>query len=173
MSSSKKLEVNKNKIITWLQEDKIPCEEVDVSKVSTLAWNIAVDHIQVSVYSVTDLPDRVFIQKDIRFPEDIRELVNKKWDTPKLNSLLINIETTLTNLNVRHQFLFNDKKEFTGVRMNLILIEGLNKETLLNSHFRVSEVFLIMMQNLSSLLGVEMNKLKQEEKKHSKNPLAS
>jgi len=173
MSSSKILEINKNKIITWLQEDKIPCEEVDVSKVSTLAWNIAVDHIQVSVYSVTDLPDRVFIQKDIRFPEDIRELVNKKWDTPKLNSLLISIESALTNLNVRHQLLFNDKKEFTGIRMNLILVEGLNKETLLNSHFRVSEVFLTMMQSLSSHLGVEMNKLKQEGKKYSENPLAS
>ncbi len=36
MSSSKKLGVNRNKIITWLQEDKIPFKEVDVSKIPEL-----------------------------------------------------------------------------------------------------------------------------------------
>jgi len=76
-------------------------------------------------------------------------------------------------LNVRHQILFNDKKEFTGIRMFLILIDSLNKDTFLNSHIRISEVFGTMLQGLSSFLGVEMKKLKQAEKESSENPLAS
>ncbi len=173
MSSSKKLQVNKNKIITWLQEDKIPYKQEDTSKIPALAWNLIVGNNRVLVYSTTALPDRVFIQRDIRLSKRLQVRVNKKLDKQKLNSLVINIDSGLTNLNVRHQILFNDKKEFTGVRINLILIDNLNKETLLNSYFRVSEVFLTMTQGLSSLFGVAMDKLKQAEKKSSENPLAS
>jgi len=173
MSSSKKLEVNKNKIISWLQEDKIPCQETDISKVPDLAWNLLIDKNQVSVYSRADIPDRIFIQKDIRLSPELQELTNKSWGKPKLNGLLISIDSTLTNLNVRHQILFNDKKEFTGVRMHFILIDSLNKDTLLNSHLRLSEVFNTMMQSLSNLMGVEMKKLKEAEKTSSDNPLAS
>ena len=173
MPSSKQLEVNKNKIITWLQEDKIPVKEEDASKVPELAWNLSIDTNQVSVYSATNLPDRVNIQKDIRLSPELQELVNKKWAKPKLNGLLVSVESALTNLNVRHKILFNDKKEFIGVRMHLMLIDSLNKDTFLNSHLRLSEVFGTMMQGLSNLLGVEMNKLKKAEKTSSENPLAS
>jgi len=173
MSSSKKLEVNKNKIISWLQEDKIPYKEQDVSKVPKVAWHLSIDTNPVSVYSIKDLPDRVYLQKDIRLSLELQELVNKKWDKPKLNGLLASVESALTNLNVRHQLLFNDKKEFTGVRMHFILIDSLNKDTFLNSHLRISEIFGTMIQGLSSLLGVELKKLKQAEKTSSENPLAS
>ena len=54
MSSSKKLEVIKNKIITWLQEDKIPCKEEDVSKIPIVAWHLSIDINPVSIYSITD-----------------------------------------------------------------------------------------------------------------------
>ena len=173
MSSSKKLGVNRNKIITWLQEDKIPFKEVDVSKMPKLAWDLSVDNNHVSVYSITNLPDRVYIQRDIRLGKILQKIVNKDWKKSKLNGLLIDTESALTNLNVRHQILFNDKKEFTGIRMFLILIDSLNKDTFLNSHLRISEVFATMLQGLSSFLGVEIKKLKQAEKESSENPLAS
>ena len=54
-----------------------------------------------------------------------------------------------------------------------MLIDSLNKDTFLNSHLRISEIFGTMIQGLSSLLGVEMKKLKQAEKTSSENPLAS
>jgi len=173
MSSSKKLGVNRNKIITWLQEDKIPFKEVDVSKMPKLAWDLSVDNNHVLVYSITNLPDRVYIQRDIRLGKRLQKIVNKDWKKSNLNGLLISTESALTNLNVRHQILFNDKKEFTGIRMFLILIDSLNKDTFLNSHIRISEVFATMLQGLSSFLGVEMKKLKQAEKESSENPLAS
>ncbi|MCH8833749.1 MAG: hypothetical protein IIA81_05610 [Thaumarchaeota archaeon] len=173
MSSSKKLGVNRNKIITWLQEDKIPFKEVDVSKMPKLAWDLSVDNNHVLVYSITNLPDRVYIQRDIRLGKILQKIVNKDWKKSKLNGLLIDTESALTNLNVRHQILFNDKKEFTGIRMFLILIDSLNKDTFLNSHLRISEVFATMLQGLSSFLGVEIKKLKQAEKESSENPLAS
>ena len=173
MSSSKKLGVNRNKIITWLQEDKIPFKEVDVSKMPKLAWDLSVDNNHVLVYSITNIPDRVYIQRDIRLGKILQKIVNKDWKKSKLNGLLIDTESALTNLNVRHQILFNDKKEFTGIRMFLILIDSLNKDTFLNSHLRISEVFATMLQGLSSFLGVEMKKLKHAEKESSENPLAS
>ena len=173
MSSSKKLGVNRNKIITWLQEDKIPFKEVDVSKMPKLAWDLSVDNNHVLVYSITNLPDRVYIQRDIRLGKILQKIVNKDWKKSKLNGLLIDTESALTNLNVRHQILFNDKKEFTGIRMFLILIDSLNKDTFLNSHLRISKVFATMLQGLSSFLGVEIKKLKQAEKESSENPLAS
>ena len=173
MSSSKKLGVNRNKIITWLQEDKIPFKEVDVSKMPKLAWDLSVDNNHVLVYSITNITDRVYIQRDIRLGKRLQKIVNKDWKKSNLNGLLISTESALTNLNVRHQILFNDKKEFTGIRMFLILIDSLNKDTFLNSHLRISEVFGTMLQGLSSFLGVEMKKLKQAEKESSENPLAS
>ena len=173
MSSSKKLGVNRNKIITWLQEDKIPFKEVDVSKMPKLAWDLSVDNNHILVYSITNLPDRVYIQRDIRLGKILQKIVNKDWKKSKLNGLLSSTESALTNLNVRHQILFNDKKEFTGIRMFLILIDSLNKDTFLNSHLRISEVFATMLQGLSSFLGVEIKKLKQAEKESSENPLAS
>ena len=173
MSSSKKLGVNRNKIITWLQEDKIPFKEIDVSKMPKLAWDLSVDNNHVLVYSITNIPDRVYIQRDIRLGKILQKIVNKDWKKSKLNGLVIDTESALTNLNVRHQILFNDKKEFTGIRMFLILIDSLNKDTFLNSHLRISEVFATMLQGLSSFLGVEMKKLKHAEKESSENPLAS
>jgi len=173
MSSSKKLEVNKNKIIHWLQEDKIPYKEANISKMPKIAWLLSVDINPVLVYSMKDLPDRVFIQRDIRLSQELQDLANKSWKKPKLNGLLISIDSALTNLNVRHRILFNKKKEFTGVRMHLILLDSLNKDTFLNSHLRISEVFATMTQSLSNLLGVEMKKLKEVEKTASENPLAT
>lgn len=169
----RQIEVNKNKILDWLKEDNIPHKEIDVSKIPALRWNILIEGGQVAIYAMNNLPDRVIIQADINFTEEQQNLINKKWDEPKLSKLLLNILSSLTNFNVRHRILQKENKEIRGFRMNLFLIDGLNKESLMNSILRIGEVFLVTLNQLSSVIGVELQKLEEQQKAASFNPLAT
>ena len=168
-----KAEVNKNKIIDWLKEDGIDFKETDVSKLPELEWSLAAGVNPISIYTVKKLPDRVIIQADIGLGEKHKELINEKWEKPKLNNLLGSFVTSIISLNVRQRILFDDKKMVRGFRIHDFLIDSLNKENLLKTYLRITEVVILTLQSLSSSIGVEMQKLQQEQKAGSENPLAS
>jgi len=167
-----KAEVNKNKIIGWLKEDGITFKENDVSKLPLLEWSLTVGVNPISVYTVKKLPDRVFVQADIGLAKEHQELINEKWEKPKLNNLLGSFVTSIVSLNVRQRILLDDKKKVRGFRMHDFLIDSLNKENLIKTYLRIDEVVILTLQRLSSSLGIEMQKLQQEQKTGSENPLA-
>ena len=167
-----KAEVNKNKIIGWLKEDEITFKENDVSKLPLLEWGLTVGVNPISIYAVKKLPDRVFVQADIGLAKEHQELINEKWEKPKLNNLLGSFVTSIVSLNVRQKILLNDKKKVRGFRMHDFLIDSLNKENLIKTYLRIDEVVILTLQRLSSSLGIEMQKLQQEQKTGSENPLA-
>ena len=170
--SPKQAEVNKNKILDWLKEDNIVHTEVDVSKFPAFKWNINIKNNNIAIYTMAALPDRVIIQSDINFTEEQQEFLHKKWDKIKLNTLILNITTSLANFNVRCTIL-HDKETFTGIRMSLFLIDSLNKDTLMNSFVRIGEVLTVTLNQLSSVIGVELEQLKKQQEGSSFNPLAT
>ena len=170
--SPKQPEVNRNKILDWLKEDNVIHTEEDVSKSSVLRWNISTKPNNIAIYTMTTFPDRVIIQSDINFTEEQQEFLHKKWDKTKLNTLILNITTSLATFNVRCTIL-HDKEIFTGIRMSSFLIDNLNKETLMNSLVRIGEVLMVTLNQLSSVIGVELEQLKKQQEESSFNPLAT
>jgi len=170
--SPKQAEVNKNKILDWLKEDNVVHEEVDVSQKPELKWNIHIKTNRIAVYTPTAYPDRVFIQSDLTFSEEQIDLLNKQWAKPKLSTLILQITSSLTNFNVRHTILTKEK-EVTGIRIFLTLIDSLDKETLSNSLDRIVEVLNVTLHQLSSVMRVELQQLKEQQKAGSENPLAT
>jgi len=170
--SSRQIEVNRNKILDWLKADGLVFDEVDVSKSPILEWNIHIKANNLSIYTMTAVPDRVVIQSDISFTQEQKDLLHKKWSKIKLNTLILNITTSLTNFNVRYTIL-HDKDVMTGIRINLFLIDSLNKDTLMNSVVRIGEVLRVTLYQLSSVIGVGLEELKQQQEASSFNPLAT
>ena len=169
--SSRQPEVNKNKILDWLKADGLLCTESDVSKLSTILWSIQIGG--VVIYCMSKLPDRVTIQADIVFSEEQQDLINKQWESTKLAKLLLSISSSLTNFNVRRRFLFNEDKGIRGIRTYLFLIDGLNKESLMNTLLRIGEVVEVTLNQLSSVIGVELEQLKKQQEESSVNSLAT
>ena len=91
----------------------------------------------------------------------------------KLSKLQLNIVSSLTNFNVRHKILHNKDKKVIGIRVFLFLIDSLNKDTLLNSVYRIGEVLTVTLNQLSSVIGVELQQLQEQQKAGSFNPLAN
>ena len=170
--SPRQIEVNRNKILGWLKEDNIIHKETDVSKFPVFKWSIHVKDNNIAIYTIASLPDRVIVQSDITFSEEQQDLLNKKWDIKKLNALILNIITSLTTFNVRYRILQKEDK-ITGIRIHLFLIDSLNKETLMNSVSRIGEVFAVTLFQLSSVIGVELQQLKEQQEASSFNPLAT
>jgi len=168
-----KAEINKNKIIGWLKEDEIPFKEIDISKLPLLEWSLSVGVNPISIYTAKTLPDRVFIQSDIGLAKEHKELINEKWEKTKLNTLLSQFVSSIISLNVRQRILLDDDKKIRGFRIHDFLIDNLNKENLIKTYLRIDEVIILTLQRLSSALGIEIQKLKQEQKTGSENPLAS
>ena len=105
-----KAEVNQNKIIGWLKEDGIDFKEMDISKLPLLEWGLSVGKSHILIYTMKKLSDRVIVQADIDLGET-KELVNEKWEKPKLNNLLTSFVTSVISLNVKQKILFDDKKK--------------------------------------------------------------
>jgi len=169
--SSRQPEVNKNKILDWLIADGVPHTESDVSKLPTLLWSIQMEGI--AIYCMSKLPDRVIIQADIVFLEEQQNLLNKQWESTKLTQLLLSMSSSLTNFNVRKQFLFNKDEGIRAIRVYLFLIDGLNKESIMNAIVRISEVLEVTLNQLSSVIGIELEQLKKQQEESSVNPLAT
>ena len=169
--SSRQPEVNKNKILDWIK-GSFPNKEDDVTKFPNILWSIQIGGGGLIVYTMDTFPDRVIIQADISFSDEQQDLLNKKWDVQKLSKLQLQIISSLTNFNVRHSILSNKNKEITGFRIFLFLIDNLNKETLLNSIFRIVDVLNVTLNQLSAVIGIELQQLKQQQKESSFNPLA-
>ena len=70
MISPKQSEINKNKIVGWLKEDKMPFKELDVKQQPELSWNIRIARNNVIAYTIKTHPDRVFVQTDISFSDE-------------------------------------------------------------------------------------------------------
>lgn len=169
--SSKQPEVNKNKILDWLKKDNVDHAEIDTSSLPALLWGIQIGGILI--YCMDKFPDRVIIQADIAFSKEQQELVNKQWDSPKRTKLQLNFSSSLTNFNVRHQFLLNEEKGIRGIRIHLFLIDDLNKESLMYAISRINEVVEVTLNQLSSVIGVELQQLQEQQNASSFNPLAT
>ena len=166
-----KAEDNKNKVIDWLKEDEFDFKETDASKLPLFEWCLSVGKNHILIYTLKKLPDRVIVQADIGLGET-KELLNEKWDKQRLNNLLASFVATIISLSVKQKILFDDKKKVRGFRIHDFLIDSLNKENLLKTYLRINEVVILTLQSLSSSIGVEMQKLQQEQKAGSENPLA-
>jgi len=166
-----KAEVNQNKIISWLKEDGIDFKEMDIIKLPLIEWGLSVGKNHILIYTMKKLPDRVIVQADIDLGVT-KELLNEKWDKQRLNNLLTSFVATIISLSVKQKILFDDKKKVRGFRIHDFLIDSLNKENLLKTYLRINEVVILTLQSLSSSIGVEMQKLQQEQKTGSENPLA-
>lgn len=169
--SARKAEVNKNKIVDWLK-DNFSLTEIDVSQMPEVAWSISIGG-GIAIYTLNKNPDKVITQSDILFSEEQQDLLNNQWELSKLSKLQLNITSSLTNFNVRYEFLLNKDKKIRGVRIHLFLIDSLNKETLLYSVFRIGEVLTVTLNQLSSLIGVELQQLQDQQDASSFNPLAT
>ncbi len=169
--SARKAEVNKNKILDWLK-DNFSLTEIDVSQMPEVAWSISIGG-GIAIYTINKNPDKVITQSDILFSEEQQDLLNNQWEKSKLSKLQLNITSSLTNFNVRYEFLLNKDKKIRGVRIHLFLIDNLNKETLLYSVFRIGEVLTVTLNQLSSVIGVELQQLQDQQDVSSFNPLAT
>ena len=154
-----------------LKADGVHHTENDVSKLPIILWSIQIEGIVI--YCMSKLPDRVIIQADIVFLEEQQNLLNKQWESTKLTKLLLSMSSSLTNFNVRKQFLVNNDKGIRGIRVYLFLIDGLNKEAIMNSILRIGEVLEVTLNQLSSVIGVELEQLKKQQEESSVNPLAT
>jgi len=97
--SSRQADVNKNKILDWLKNYFVH-KELDVSQISNTLWSIQIGGGPIAIYSMTNTPERVIVQSDVNFTEDQQDLLNKKWDKPKLSKLQLMIASSLTNTNL-------------------------------------------------------------------------
>jgi len=162
---------NKNLVVGWLTEDNIPFKDKSSdADQNVFEWLLHVDNLNTAIYTMKKFPDRIYIQHDVRLSDKHRELVNKKWEKPKLTSLLLGLTTNLTTFNTRYQILLVNQ-EFIGVRIYALQID-LNKNDFLNEYLRITEIFNVVLNQLSASLGIEVQKLQQEQKTGEVNPLA-
>ncbi len=172
MTASRIADVNKNKVSGWLNEDGVIHGESDTSAMPLFRWVLQLKDTNLAIYTMDKFPDRVILQSDITFTAEQQDLLHKQWQKPQLDKLLLNITSSLTTFNVRYNIL-HTKEIITGIRISLFLIDGLNKEVIIKCIARIGEVLAVTLNQLSSVIGVELQQLKEQQKESSFNPLAT
>lgn len=173
MISPRQSEINKNKIVDWLKEDKMPFKELDVKQYPELSWNIVIGGFNVVAYTTKTHPDRVFIQTDISFSKEQQDLLNKQWSKEKLVKFQLQVVASLTSFNIHNEILFDKDENIRGIRIYSFLIDNLNKENFMNSQRRLEEVFIVILTQVSATMEIELQALKDQQKASSVNPLAT
>ena len=173
MISPRQSEINKNKIVDWLKEDKMPFQELDVKQYPELSWNIVIGGVNIVAYTTKAHPDRVFIQTDISFLKEQQDLLNKQWSKEKLVKFQLQVVASLTSFNIHNEILLDKDENIRGIRIYSFLIDNLNKENFMNSQRRLEEVFIVILTQVSATMEIELQALKDQQRASSVNPLAT
>ena len=100
-------------------------------------------------------------------------MLNKQWVKERLAKFQYEIVASLTSFNVRHQLLTDKDNNFRGIRIDLFLIDNLNKENFMKCYSRIEEVWRVTLFQVSATVGIELQALKDQQKASSFNPLAT
>lgn len=152
-----KVNQNKEKILTWLEEANIAYTITDIEKSNRkdLLFSIIAGNPSVAIYTMTAIPDRINLQTDIVFGGEHIQLLEKMSEAVH-SKLIVDISSSLTTFNIRHRFFLKDNK-LEKIRLYLFMHDDsniLNKDRFLQDFLRVQEVTRLLLDIINMNLGI-------------------
>lgn len=152
-----KVNQNKEKILTWLEEANIAYTITDIEKSNRkdLLFSITAGNPSIAIYTMTTIPDRINLQTDIVFGQEHIQLLEKMSEVEH-SKLIVDISSRLTTFNIRHRFFLKDNK-VEKIRLYLFMHDDsniLNKDRFLQDFFRVQEVTRLLVDIINMNLGI-------------------
>ena len=141
----------------WCKADKIDCAD-ESSRNTHFSWALLINK-QVMIYKQPHLPDRIYIQSQIRLSTQHEAMLDSK---PELKSnLMYNLTITATSLDMGLNFQITDKK-LKGINLSKIHFGStISKADLLRLYMRVQQVHLTVLNQLNNTLGMEFQQSHQ------------
>jgi len=158
----------KQMISDWCKEDSIPIKLVEQK--GAMLWEFSSGNL--TIYSQQKFPDRVFMQCDLRFDDNQIKLI-ADWKEDKRTTMMSNLIKYSIDLDYQIQFLFDDKKNITGVRVYKMLIADFTKSDFIHTYLRVNKIVRHNQSMLGATMGLETKLAEQQEDASSTNPLST
>jgi hypothetical protein len=160
----------KTNIISWCEQDNIPAKVQDVKPDdSVLQWSITID--KIAVYNQKRFPDRVYLQNDINFSPEQREMMSK-WDNVKRTNFVASLSKNAIEFDYQNEFLL-DGNNIKGIRIHKFLVGDFTKSDFVQLLVRVQNILGYTFNLLNLTMGTEMNLHQQQTQAGSENPLST
>ena len=139
-------------VLDWCHEDDIRTAN-NTSTNTQFSWAIGVGNPTISVYKITQFPDRIYFQSQINFSEIHRTLVNQTWNTNQRNGMMFNLKKLVAGLDILMNFqLTND--ELRGFHTYKIHHHStISKADFLEKYLRVQAIHEVILNQLNIELG--------------------
>ena len=156
-------DTTKDNIIKYCKEDNIPCVDSS-SRNPPLVWSLDVNGL--TVYAITEFPQRIFIQLQIMF-EELEKTINE-WDEAKKNNFTIELRTFALLHNINLDLIKDSKGRITGILLYKVYYHSsISKSNFVPLQLRVRNIQEILLFRLGALLGTEVKKLQAQQKTDS------
>jgi len=149
-----KVNQNKQKILTWLEDIKANYTLADLEKLgrSDLLFSISLGDPSVVIYTITTHPDRIILQSDIMFSDNHKEVIVKMSEQNHAK-FVVGLETLLATLNIRYRFFLKDNR-VEKIRIHLFVHDDImTKDVILQDFSRVQEVTIVLLNQINTALG--------------------
>jgi|APSaa5957512535_1039671.scaffolds.fasta_scaffold33622_4 hypothetical protein len=143
----------KQNIMDWCQQDGIRCVEAPANP--QMVWGLII-HSQVTIYKITQHPDRIYFQSSINLAQVHRTLVNQTWDNNQRNMMMFNMKKLVGQLNVLLNFIHNNEELVTFHTYKIHCHETISKADFLEKYLRIQAVHEIMLNQLNIELGIAL-----------------
>ena len=171
MSTENQQDIVKQNIIQWCKDDNIPCEDVS-SKNHQFAWGLAIGKPETIIYKQPHLPDRIYIQSQITITPEHQELINTTWTLQKKNDMLLNLRMLAVQYDINMNFQEDSNGKLIAISsFKIHFHSSIKKANILKMFIRVQSIHIVILNQLSKALGIEMKQLQaQQQSSDSSNP---
>ena len=150
-----KVNQNKQKVLTWFEEANISHTVADLEKLgrNDLLFSITAGSPSTVIYTMTTHPDRIILQSEVEFSEEHKEMIVKMNEQDHAK-FVVNLQTLLTTLNVRHRLILKDNK-IEKIRIHLFVHDDImSKDVFLQDFIRVQEITEVLLNQINISLGL-------------------
>jgi len=170
--SSHQSDITKENIINWCKEDNIPCND-ESSLNPQFTWSLTIGDPAIIVYKQPHLPDRIYIQSQIKIAPEHQTLIKDTWNVPKRNTFVVKLQSMAANLDVNMNFKFDKDGIMTSISSFKVHFHStISKADFLQLFLRVQGIHRVLLNQLIIELGLELQQEQQKGQAGSDNPLS-
>jgi len=163
---SEQPDIVKTNIIDYCKEDNIKCTDISAENPNFL-WILNIGGTSIVVYKLKKLPDRIYVESQIKFSPEHTTLFNETWNPQQKNDLLLKLQTLAVQLNVNLTFLKDrkDKNIVTTIKTDKIHFHStVSKAHFLELFNRMSMIHSNIKNQVSLALNVGLVQTEQQTK---------
>ena len=158
-------------IINWCQEDNIQCVDNSTNR-SNVLWSLRIGTQSITVYKLSHILDRVYVQSGIGLNPEHQTLVNQTWQQPQRNDMMMKMKMLATQYDVNIDFVMNGNNIISFSTFKIHFHTTMSKADFLSMYIRIQSIHEIIFNQLNLSLGLATQQLQASQDAGADNPLS-